>query len=64
MFMIKQFDIIRTLPDASEPVWIDAVESVQAAKALIEERIKKHPAEYMVFDKFTGKRIVFKLDSN
>jgi hypothetical protein len=62
--MMKHFDIFRTLPDASEPIWINAVESVEAAKALIEERTKKRPAEYMVFDQRIGKRIVFKLDGH
>jgi hypothetical protein len=55
------FDILKRHEDGSY-IWLEAAESVQIAKARLQELCAKTPGEYFVFDQ-TSRQIVAKLST-
>jgi len=55
--MVHMYDIFRTYPDDGQPVWIEAVASLEQAKKRLRSLPTPRSAEYQVYDPRAGKFI-------
>jgi hypothetical protein len=51
--MDMKFDIFLRLPDG-KPLWVQAVEGYEKAKAQLQELVQVSPGEYFIFNSRTG----------
>lgn len=47
--MKRTYDIFRRLPDGS-PVWIEAVQTVEAARVRLASLLEAQPGDYFIYD--------------
>ena len=57
--MIPPFDILR-LDETGQPRWMEVVDSLDRAKARVENYMQYYPAEYVIFSHRTGNKISIK----
>lgn len=60
--MQPQLDIFKVSKDGT-PVWVEAAETLDAAKARVKELLKVQPAEYVIFNQETQDSISIKSDA-
>jgi hypothetical protein len=53
-------DIFRV--ENGAPLWVESAATVEDAKARVEELAVRSPAEYLILDQTTGKKLVIKPD--
>ena len=60
--MQPRFDIFK-IADDGNPLWVEASETLDAAKARVKELLKVQSAEYVIFNQETQDKISVKSDT-
>ena len=56
--MIPPFDIFRV--SDGDPIWVEAIATLDAAKVRVQELMTDAPCEYLIFSHVTGHKISIK----
>lgn len=56
--MIPPFDVFKVV--RGEPLWVEAVPTLDAAKARVQELMRVHRCEYLILSHTTGNKISIK----
>jgi hypothetical protein len=56
--MVPPFDIFRVAD--GDPIWVEAIATLDAAKARVRELMMDVPCEYLIFSHVTGNKISIK----
>jgi hypothetical protein len=59
--MVPPFDIFRVIKDG-QPFWLEPAESLDQAKARVQELGASEPGEYLIFSQKTGHKVSIKVD--
>jgi len=60
--MNESYDIFRNLADTG-PIWIEAVQGLENARARLTELVEAHPGNYFIFDPLAAKVIASAMQS-
>ena len=55
--MVPPFDILRVLQDGA-PLWMEAAQTLEEAKARVQQLAATQPGSYVIFSQKTGNRIL------
>jgi len=55
--MVPPFDILRVLKDGA-PLWMEAVQTLEEAKARVQQLAATEPGTYVIFSQKTGNKIL------
>jgi hypothetical protein len=55
--MVPPFDILRVLNDGS-PLWMEAAQTLEEAKARVQQLVATQPGSYVIFSQKTGNKIL------
>ncbi|HEY1471674.1 MAG TPA: hypothetical protein VGF61_21730 [Candidatus Acidoferrum sp.] len=61
--MVPPFDILRVLKDGA-PLWVEAAQTLEQAKARVQQLAATQPGPYVIFSQKTGSKIVITADGN
>ena len=61
--MVAPFDILRVLNDGA-PLWMEAAQTLEEAKARVQQLAATLPGSYVIFSQKTGKKILITPDGN
>ena len=55
--MVPRFDILRVLRDGA-PLWMDGLQTLEEAKARVQQLAATEPGPYVIFSQKTGNKIL------
>lgn len=55
--MVPPFDILRVLKDGA-PLWMEAAQTLEEARARVQQLAVTQPGSYVIFSQKTGKKIL------
>jgi hypothetical protein len=61
--MVAPFDILRVLNDGA-PLWMEAAQTLEEAKARVQQLAATLPGPYVIFSQKTGNKILITPDGN